>query len=517
MPRSTPRAPRPPSAGSAAADHPESRTPGGLDARRPGHRRINGHRLFAVSGNRNAITHVNAVADRPVGGQPRAATENPAAAVGGDPLRHHIQVQARACDPTARPYPPRRFASAAIVAAASAVIRSTISAAGSAWLSACACPAHRFTSEASSAARAAARSGAVTLCRCGYARGAALSCARMNSLTTPRASRPVKARVSRVSPEPETAARCTFDVPASALRRNAVPSAPAAAPAASTAARPGPSAIPPAATSGSRDRAATRRSNGSRAYSSVSSTPPRCAPRPIPCTTSASTLTSSAGATAPGCETVTHTSLPWACSASTTSTVGRPKANDTTGTGSSSRSRSFSGYRSSPPTAAPSTTPHRFASGARRSTYAVTAVVSTFGLTGANTFTPNGRSVRRRVSAMSAASRSGVRYPAPRKPNAPALQTAATSSGVDGPPAIGAAITGRLRVSSTALIAAASHGQPRRAMACSPSRRSWSYLHGLISKPRHFLLDRRGNAAEAAPLDGGRPPVVCRTYLVMKR
>ena len=53
-------------------------------------------------------------------------------------------------------------------------------------------------------------------------------------------------------------------------------------------------------------------------------------------------------------------------------------------------------------------------------------------------FSPNGRDVSRRSSAMSDLTASGVRYPAARKPSPPASDTAAASAGVDGPPPSGA-------------------------------------------------------------------------------
>ena len=61
---------------------------------------------------------------------------------------------------------------------------------------------------------------------------------------------------------------------------------------------------------------------------------------------------------------------------------------------------------------------------------------------GRNRLTPNGRSVSSPTSTSSGSSCSAVRYPAARVPSPPALLTAATSSGVVGPPAIGAPTIG---------------------------------------------------------------------------
>ena len=77
------------------------------------------------------------------------------------------------------------------------------------------------------------------------------ACSRRKRLTTPRAVRPVNARVSAVGAPEASASRCAGDVPASGVRISAVPSCAAAAPAASTAAIERPVARPPVATSGS--------------------------------------------------------------------------------------------------------------------------------------------------------------------------------------------------------------------------------------------------------------------------
>src|SRR5262249_15986651 len=58
------------------------------------------------------------------------------------------------------------------------------------------------------------------------------------------------------------------------------------------------------------------------------------------------------------------------------------------------------------------------------------------------TLTPNGAAVRPRTARISASTASGFLYPAASRPSPPASPTAATSAGVEGPPAIGAARTG---------------------------------------------------------------------------
>ena len=89
----------------------------------------------------------------------------------------------------------------------------------------------------------------------------------MNSLTIPRAVRPVNARVSAVGASPSIAARCALRVAASGASISAVPTCAAAAPAASTAATPRPVAIPPVATSGRSTAAPTVCSSASRPMS----------------------------------------------------------------------------------------------------------------------------------------------------------------------------------------------------------------------------------------------------------
>ena len=86
----------------------------------------------------------------------------------------------------------------------------------------------------------------------------------MNPFTSPRARRPVNARVIAVSPPAASARRCGSLVPASGQSRNAVPICAAAAPAASAACTPSRSAIPPVATSGNSTFAAIARTSSSR-------------------------------------------------------------------------------------------------------------------------------------------------------------------------------------------------------------------------------------------------------------
>ena len=124
---------------------------------------------------------------------------------------------------------------------------------------------------------------------------------------------------------------------------NAVPSCAALAPAASTAAIAPPVASPPGRHQRQlRPRRATScsaaRTPRSGAVSS-SAKNARCPPASAPWTTSASAPASRASRASAGPVTVTHTSLPAACTRSTTAASGHPNVNDTTGTRSPSSER----------------------------------------------------------------------------------------------------------------------------------------------------------------------------------
>src|SRR5690606_2047179 len=109
-----------------------------------------------------------------------------------------------------------------------------------------------------------------------------------------------------------------------------------------------------------------------------------------------------------------------------------------------------------------------------------------------NTFTPNGRDVSRRVAAMSARTASGVRYPAARKPRPPAFDTAAASSGVEGPPAIGACTIGRRLVMPGTIIHGTERGRHAGAAALRHGPR------GARSRHRELLGAGRRAAGGAA-------------------
>ena len=76
--------------------------------------------------------------------------------------------------------------------------------------------------------------------------------------------------------------------------------------------------------------------------------------------------------------------------------------------------------------------------GATRESAADVSTRAGSGGCGANRLIPNGRVVFARTAAHAAAICSGVRYAAPIDPSPPASHTAATSSGVSPPPAMGA-------------------------------------------------------------------------------
>ena len=152
----------------------------------------------------------------------------------------------------------------------------------------------------------------------------------------PRASRPLKARVSTVRPVVAVAARCTSEVPASGQRKYAVPSCAASAPATRTAAMAAPVASPPAAINGHSTNGAMSCSAASSVRSdalSSSAKIPRCPPASTPCTMSASGDRAVAATASSGDVTVIQISDPAAARRRTASSPGSPNVNDTTATG----------------------------------------------------------------------------------------------------------------------------------------------------------------------------------------
>src|SRR3954468_1355679 len=85
---------------------------------------------------------------------------------------------------------------------------------------------------------------------------------------------------------------------------------------------------------------------------------------------------------------------------------------------------------------------------------------------------PKGPSVSVRSAPICSRAESTVRYPAPRKPRPPASQTAAASSGVEGPPAMGAWTIGRSSSRVPALADAADHLELNQAI----------QLHGVLHR-----------------------------------
>ena len=254
---------------------------------------------------------------------------------------------------------------------ASRLQRATSSPAGSSAASGYAWPAQRLIDSASPAAArgGAQRRGQVVDVRVGA--GAAASCSRMKSLTMPRARRPLKARVSAVAREPASASRCGLagrGLGAAHERRPDLGGARRPRPARRRS--PAPSAIPPAATSGSPLARATRRSSGSSAISprpSASSKEPRWPPASTPCTISASAPTRGGeqrlvelGDGHPDGDLAL-------VERATTSGGGQPKVNDTTGRPlARARPRASRRTRRRRSAAAPRPTPWRAATGSMR-------------------------------------------------------------------------------------------------------------------------------------------------------
>ena len=263
----------------------------------------------------------------------------------------------------------------------------------------------------------------------------------MKRFSIPRAVRPVNARVRAVGPRSRSASLCAGEVAASGVSMNAVPSWAAAAPAASTAATPWPVAMPPVATSGRSLTARTSWRSASRPTSpgARSSKEPRWPPASTPWTTSASAPASCAATASAAVVTVTHSAQPAECSASASARDGQPKVTDTTGM----RSSRGQGQLLVPAVVVVTRLAELDAvalrlGGERRRVAARARRVRQRRPRARTDSAPNGRSVSRLSSPISARTASALRYPAARKPRPPASDTAAASAGVDGPPAIGA-------------------------------------------------------------------------------
>ena len=160
----------------------------------------------------------------------------------------------------------------------------------------------------------------------------------MKSFSSPRAGRPVKARVSTVVVRAgsASAARCVADAPLSSVRNKTVPTIAACAPARSTAAICADVDRPPAAMIGSGTAAATWATNSVIATSASGTCGlkvPECPPAPMACTASRSAPASAAARASRAFVTVWITALPTPCSAAMTAAPGRPKVKLTSGTG----------------------------------------------------------------------------------------------------------------------------------------------------------------------------------------
>ena len=132
------------------------------------------------------------------------------------------------------------------------------------------------------------------------------------------------------------------------------------------------------------------------------------------------------------------TMLPASCRAPTTLAGGQPKVKLVTAGGSASSAATLPSNPSSSQLPSPSGPAER-----SELRYRSSAPGFVYAVPGTKTFTPKGSDVAARTAAISAAIAAGVLYPAARKPSAPAPAAAITSSVVDGPPAIGATMTGR--------------------------------------------------------------------------
>ena len=161
----------------------------------------------------------------------------------------------------------------------------------------------------------------------------------MKPLTSPRARRPLKARVIAVPVKAASpsASLCTAGAPLSGHRSRAVPTWAAAAPARTTAATAAPVMIPPAAMSGIDTSARIALTSARRPHpvsgATSSSKELWWPPASMPCAHRASAPHAAAATASAGVVTVTTTHDPTPCRAATRSGGGAPKVKLTTGTG----------------------------------------------------------------------------------------------------------------------------------------------------------------------------------------
>src|SRR5216683_1615282 len=259
----------------------------------------------------------------------------------------------------------------------------------------------------------------------------------------PRAGRPEKARVITVRSwrAARIACLCAAGAPDSGHVRNAVPSCAAAAPRVSAAVIARPSMIPPEAITGTRTAAAipaTRSSIGTIATSKGAANVPRCAPASAPCATTASTPASASMRPSRTVVAVPRMAAPLALTRAIASLPGMPKvklkmAGRAASTASSCASNGSGGTAGTVGAGRPK------AACASASSASIAAGSTAFAVchAPANRFTLKGRSVSALIRRTASVIWSGVRYAAPSEPSPPAFETAATSSGVDGPPPIG--------------------------------------------------------------------------------
>ena len=210
-----------------------------------------------------------------------------------------------------------------------------------------------------------------------------------------------------------SAARWVAEVPASAHRSSAVPTATAVAPAASAAATSASVPMPPAATTGrstAARTAATRSGSGTSGTGSRGVSVPECPPAAADWTTSASRPASAAALASAAEVTVWTSTAPVARSAARSAAGGMPKVKLTTPTGCARSTSILSCQPSGSPGGsstgvAGSVIPYRSASGASTRAYERNSARSTGSGLGANRFTPNGTPS---TAAISPATASGV-------------------------------------------------------------------------------------------------------------
>ena len=254
----------------------------------------------------------------------------------------------------------------------------------------------------------------------------------------PRAGRPEKTRVSRVSVSWAWARACRYagPMPDSGHARKAVPICTACAPSACAAAMPRPSMMPPAAITGM-STASTHCGTSARVPTWLAVKSPRNVPRwppaSVPLAHTASAPTRAQARASATVVAVPTTRQPAACRRATWAASKMPKVKLATAGRRATSTSNWAAKSSHHCVGRWGCRPSSAYSGARRSIAACTVASSGLGVACTNRFMPKGRSVCWRTAAAASAMAAGERMPQPSMPSPPAADTAAARAGVSEP------------------------------------------------------------------------------------